>query len=171
MGVDLGGIGKGYALDRAAAVLRRGGIERALLDFGGETLSLGGWDVMVAHPERRLTPCARLAARDVAVSTSGQSETGIEAGGRRHGHVLDPATGAPIPTRASVTVVAASATEADALSTALLVMGRARAAEFATRHPELGVLWLEPGNRRVRAWKWNLSTAAALPGTTMEWMN
>jgi len=59
----------------------------------------------------------------------------------------------------------------DALSTALLVMGRERALEFARAHPELGVLWLEPGTEGVRAWSSNLPTAAAATGVAVQWMS
>ena len=170
MSVDLGGIGKGLALDRAADRLRENGVERGLLNFGGETLALGaGWDVAVADPSARLTPAVRLRVSSGAVSTSGQSERGIVVEGRRYGHILDPRTGRPVEAAGSVTVVARSATRADALSTALFVMGRERAGEFAARHPELGVLWLEPQGATVRAWKWNLPRCAA--ERTIAWMN
>ncbi len=174
MGLDLGGIGKGYALDRAAAQLGERGARRALVNFGGEVLARSdgpAWTVTVAHPNDRLRPVVALEIANSAVSTSGQSERGVEVRGRRYGHILEPSTGRPLERAASVTVVAASATRADALSTALLVMGRERAAEFATRNPELGVLWLEPAGDAVPAWKWNLPSAAALPGAAVRWMN
>ena len=170
MAVDLGGIGKGYALDRAAAILREAGVERALLNFGGEVLAIGAWPVSIAGPRDRLEPIVEIEVRGAAVSTSAQSERGFIAGGRRYGHVLDPRSGAPVDTRASVTAIAASGTRADAISTALLVMGRERAAEWCRRHPDVGALWLEPAaRRRVRAWAWNVS-GAATPGATVEWM-
>ena len=170
MSVDLGGIGKGLALDRAADRLRENGVDRGLLNFGGETLALGAdWDVAVADPSARLTPAVRLRVSAGAVSTSGQSERGVVVRGRRYGHIVDPRDGRPVERAGSVTVVAPSATRADALSTALLVMGRERAGEFAARHPEVGVLWLEPKGATMRAWKWNLPRCAA--ERTIEWMN
>lgn len=172
MGVDLGGIGKGYALDRAAAVLERQGATSALLNFGGELLALGaGETVTIADPAQRLTPVVELPVANAAVSTSGQSERGFTAGGMRYGHILDPRTGRPSPATASVTVVGASGTRADALSTALLVMGRDAAAAFARDHPDVGVLWLDPGPNGVRAWRWNLSGARAVPGAPVRWMD
>ena len=174
MGLDLGGIAKGYALDRAEEVLRARGISRALLDFGGQLLAFSNrepWRVSVAHPADRLQPAVRLALSNAAVSTSSQSERQIEVDGVRYGHILDPHTGRPLRTDASATVVAASGTRADALSTALLVMGRERALEFARAHPELGVLWLEPGPEGVKAWSSNLPTAAAAPGAAVQWMS
>ena len=174
MGVDLGGIGKGFALDRAARLLAAAGVERALLDLGGEALALSPrgrpWRLAVAHPLDRLRPAARIAIARGAVSTSGQAERGVTVRGRRYGHILDPSSGRPLATRATVTVVAPSATRADGLSTALLVMGRESAFALARRHPEVGVLWIEPDHGLLRAWKWNLS-ATAEPGVAIRWMN
>jgi thiamine biosynthesis lipoprotein ApbE len=65
--------------------------------------------------------------------------------------------------------MAGSASRADAVAAALLVMGREGAAEFAARHPELGVLWLEPDQDVVRGWTWNLPAARAAAGVTVEW--
>lgn len=176
MGLDLGGIGKGFALDRAAAELRARGVRNALLNFGGELLAMGspaaseeGWEVTVAHPDDRLRPVVRLEVLEAAVSTSAQSERGFTRRGRRYGHVLDPRTGLPLAGRGSVTVVAPSATRADALSTAFLVLGRERSAEWWRRHPSVGVLWLEPDGAGVRAWAWNLPSAVALPGARVIW--
>jgi thiamine biosynthesis lipoprotein len=172
MGVDLGGIAKGLALDRAGVVLRATGVPRALLNLGGEILALGrDWDVSLAHPAARLEPAVRIKVSDSAVSTSGQSEHGFVVAGKRYGHILDPRTGEPVASNASVTVVAASATRADAISTALFVMGRERAAEFAAAHTEIGVVWLEPAGQGVRVWKWNLESVAAARGAHLEGMN
>jgi thiamine biosynthesis lipoprotein len=172
MAIDLGGIGKGFALDRAAATLTGLGASRALVNLGGEVMAVGrSHTVTVAHPAARLAPVVELEVGDACVSTSGQSERGFTAGGVRHGHVLDPGTGRPAATAASVTVVCRSATRADALATALLVMGRERAADFARGRPEVGVLWLEPAGAAARAWNWNLPTARAAPGAEVQWMD
>lgn len=158
--LDLGGIGKGFALDRAAERLRAAGAEAALLNFGGELLACGrregNWPIAIAHPARRMRPVVTLEVQRGAVSTSAQSERGFTLRGHRYGHVLDPRTGLPVESRASVTVVAASATRADAVSTALLVGGRDFAQLWARRHPEDGVLWLEPAGSAVRMWSWNV---------------
>ena len=66
--------------------------------------------------------------------------------------------------------MAASGTRADALSTGLLVMGRERAQKFAELHPEIGVLWLEPANNGVQAWKWHFPAGATLE-SGVRWMN
>lgn len=170
--LDLGGIGKGVALERATAVLRERGVSAARLDFGGEIRSFGeSRRVAVAHPADRLAPAVSLVPGDAAVSTSGQAERGVTVNRRWHGHVLDPRTGAPVPTRASVTVVAPDAIQSDGLDTGLLVMGREAAGRFAMANPSIGVLWLEPHADVVRAWAWNLPSAATAPGARVEWMH
>ncbi len=175
MALDLGGIGKGFALDRAAQLLRAAGVENCHLNFGGEVSSSGASDelphtVEIADPGRRMQAVVVLPVYNQAVSTSGSSERGFRAGGRRYSHVLDPRTGRPVESPASVTVVCAGATRADALSTGLLVMGREGAREFSWAHADVGVLWLEPGPRGVRVWSWNVNAVASVPGARLEWV-
>jgi thiamine biosynthesis lipoprotein len=167
--LDLGGIGKGFALDRAVDVLRARGLTRAALDAGGQWLVFGAesCSLWVAHPADRDRPAVHVAIRDGSLSTSAQSERFVRAGGRRIGHVLDPRTGQPLATRASVTVWASSGTRADALSTALLVMGHDGARAFAAAHPDVGVLWLEPQGRRVVAHAWNLEVLGLAPEVSL----
>ena len=166
--LDLGGIAKGFALDRAAGVLGSRGLRYAALDAGGQRLVLGsGTTVWVAMPAQRDVPAASMVLADASLSTSAQSERFVSAGGRRYGHVLDPRTGRSVSSGASVSVRAASATRADALSTALLVLGRSRAQAFAATHPDIGVLWLEPAHGRVLAQAWNLSIAETAPGVAL----
>jgi FAD:protein FMN transferase len=163
--LDLGGIAKGFALDRAAEVLAARGIASGSLDAGGQRLLIGveSCSVWVAHPERRDVACVALVLGAGSLATSAQSERAVGRGPYRIGHVLDPRTGRPVATRASVSVFARSATAADAYSTALLVMGRDRARAFATAHRELAVLWLEPRGDHVVAEAWNLEVAAVAP--------
>jgi thiamine biosynthesis lipoprotein len=137
--LDLGGYGKGVALDAAAAVLRAHGIGAALLNFGGQVLALGappgeqGWIVDLADPAARDRPVAALTLRDASIATSSNAERGFVARGRRFGHVLDPRSGRPVRWRAAASVVAPTAAAADALSTALLVAGCKRADELVPR--------------------------------------
>lgn len=159
--LDLGGIGKGFALDRAAAVLASHGLTQGVLDAGGQRLALADTaTVWLADPRDRDRPAVavRLASRSLA--TSVQRERGRVVRGRRIGHILDPRTGEPVPSEAAVSVAAASGTRADAHSTALLVMGREAAHAYARAHPELGVLWLEPRGRGLVAHAWNLTVVA-----------
>jgi thiamine biosynthesis lipoprotein len=114
--------------------LRRHSVRDAILNFGGQVVVLGDTTIIVgvAHPRHRLQPIAHLQVREVAVSTTSQSERFVEVGGKRYGHVLDPRTGRPVDGWGSVTVVHPDPMLADVLSTALFVMG-----------PEEGLRWLE----------------------------
>lgn len=116
--LDLGGIGKGYALDAAARALRREGVDSAMLNFGGQILVLG------RPPEGGAWPVElsglRLLLRRGSLSVSSQRE--------RPGHIVDPRTGGAVPRSDEVAVVAGTALEADGWSTALFVDPGARAA-------------------------------------------
>jgi len=172
MGLDFGGIGKGYALDRAADLLRARGVRRAQLNFGGELLGFTDgepFEIRIADPADRLRPALRLELRAGAVSTSGQGERHVTVGGHRYGHILDPRSGLPLETHATATVVAASATLADGLSTALLVMGRQRARAFAAANPAIGAVWLERRGAEISAWRWNLPALTAESGLHVAW--
>jgi FAD:protein FMN transferase len=128
--LDLGGIGVGYGLDRMAAVLRGRGIERAFLDVSGDCLALGappgeaGWRVDIADPRRPGDIIASTHLRDMALATSSNSVSVVQYGRAVRGHVINPETGWPADALTQVSVVARTGTEADALSTAMLVSGK-----------------------------------------------
>lgn len=137
--LNLGAIGKGYALDRVADLLRRRQVTRALLSAGRSSLlAIGGsgrgWAIDIVSP-RRPQPIARVWLRDAALATSGAGEQFVIADGRRFGHVLDPRSGRPAEGWLSASVIGPSAAEADALSTAFLVGGPQLAHDYCDRHP------------------------------------
>lgn len=111
MRLDFGGIGKGWALDKAGAVLRKAGVERALINFGGQVLTLGSWPVSIPG---RAEP---LVLTDASISVSGDTE--------RPDHILSPFDGRPVRRFGSVAAVLPRAADADAWSTALFVLGKA----------------------------------------------
>jgi FAD:protein FMN transferase len=125
--LDLGGIGVGYGLDRAGAVLRAAGIRRAFLDVSGDCLAVGappgqaGWRVGVADPDRPGAVVAETRIRDAALATSSNLVSVVRYGRAIRGHVMDPARGWPAARCRQATVVARTGIEADALSTATLV--------------------------------------------------
>jgi thiamine biosynthesis lipoprotein len=127
--LDLGGIGVGYGLDRATAVLRRFGVRRAYLDVSGDAYALGappgerGWEVGIADPKRAGHAVATTRIRNQAIATSSNQVSVIRYGCAVRGHVMDCATGWPVGGDRQVTVVARTGVEADALSTAMLVSG------------------------------------------------
>lgn len=135
---NLGAIAKGTAVDDAIAAARRAGLPNVLINAGGNLGAHGQhgerpWRIAIRHPrpgpDQRLL--ATLEPRNEAVITSGDYERYFQADGERFHHILDPATGRPARGLQSVTVVAASAAEADAASTALFVAGPDRWRELA----------------------------------------
>jgi thiamine biosynthesis lipoprotein len=130
MELDLGGIAKGYAVDRVVALLRERGVASALVSAGGSTLyALGappgtaGWNVSVADPVDGTRTATRLTLRDRALSMSGSSEKVFEKDGRRYSHVMDPRTGRPVSGVLAVAVVTDTGTRGDALDNSFFVAG------------------------------------------------
>lgn len=173
MGLDLDGIARGYALDRAAASLREHGIARALLSLGDQSIALSNrepWQVAIRLPSDAPAPGFRVALTNGALATVATSDRGGAAAGVRRDVVLDPRTGMPLRGEASISVVTRSGSRAGAIAEALLVMGRERAAAFVAGHGGIGGLWLEPTSDGVRAWAWSLPAVAAEPGINVVWM-
>lgn len=135
--IDLGGIAKGYAADRAIEILREYGIERAVISLGGNVYVLGQrdranpWKVGIQDPDDKTKTHGTLAVSDCSIVTSGDYERYFEQDGVRYHHIFDPSTGLPGNTGVrSVTVVCKSSTKADAYSTALFLMGPEQGMEF-----------------------------------------
>jgi len=149
--INLGSIGKGYALDRAAELLRVSFALPAALLHGGHSsvYAMGtepgdsrGWTIGIQHPsdpERRL---GVIRLRDRALGTSSATFQHLEHRGRKLGHLLDPRSGWPAENLAQATVVAPTAALADALATAFFILGVDGARAYCTRHPEIGAVLL-----------------------------
>ena len=147
--VDLGGIGKGFSAARAVDAMRTAWPDQrgAFADLGGDFAFAGlppdgdAWRVAVADPRRPDSLLATLALRGGGVATSGRDRRRFGPGRTLH-HLIDPATGTPAEHGPlAVTVVAADATEAEALGTVLAISGLAEAREFA-RRPGVSALWI-----------------------------
>jgi len=124
--IDLGGIGKGFALDEAVRAIEAAGVSRCLVDLGGD-LAAGApppgrpaW--RIARPGADGGSALVIPLVRMAVATSGDTEQHVEIDGIRYSHIVDPATGLGVTTRARVTVVAPSGAAADALASALSVL-------------------------------------------------
>ena len=146
---DLGGIAKGYAADQALLILEKNGITSALLDFGGNIQTLGRkpdgslWRVGIKNPWTGGAACA-LSLESKAVVTSGGYERFFEdESGNRYIHIFDPSTGRPCDGELeSVTIISSSGKYADALSTALFVMGKDSAIEWWKNNPDFDFILL-----------------------------
>jgi FAD:protein FMN transferase len=153
--INLGSIGKGYAIDRAVEVIAAHWWPTSALIHGGRSslYALGSppgrfggrWEVALRNPSRPESPLGIFRLRNRGMGTSGDAFQRFEAGGRVYGHILDPRTGAPASGPASVTVLAPTAAAADALSTAFYLLGPDVAAAFIADHPEVGAVFVEEG--------------------------
>ncbi|HTK82381.1 MAG TPA: FAD:protein FMN transferase [Bacteroidota bacterium] len=127
--LDLGGIAVGFAIDRAITILKEHGIESALVNHSGDIYALGAppdeeaWEVGIVDPMEPENIITSVTIRDQALSTSGNYENSIEADGGSIGHILDPASGRTASKILSSTVIAPTASGADALSTGMFVLG------------------------------------------------
>ena len=155
MELNLGGIGKGYALDRCAEVLQQNGTTDFLIHAGkSSVLAHGqrtspertepGWSVGLRHPLRPDVRLLEIHLVDRALGTSGSATQSIRFRGRRFGHIIDPRTGRPAEGVLSATVIGPRAATVDALSTAFYVMGPRGALKYCSDHPELATVLVCP---------------------------
>jgi thiamine biosynthesis lipoprotein len=126
--IDLGGIAKGYAVDRSIELLQHKGIEHALISAGGDSRLLGDhrgrpWHIGIQAPRDNERMAAMLPLADTAISTSGDYERFFERDGTRYHHIISPKTGHSADTLQSVTIIGPNATRTDALSTSVFVLG------------------------------------------------
>jgi len=153
MKIGLGGIAKGYALVRSGAALREAGVRSGLVSAGGQVLAMGDkagrpWRVGIRDPRGAADePFVVLHVRDTSVSTSGDYERFFVKDGVRYHHILDPRTGRPARGLRSATVVTADPTRADALSTALMVMGKDKGLALIGRLPDVEALVVDDAGR------------------------
>ena len=152
--INLGSIGKGYALDRVGQRLRRScGVKTALLHGGHSSVyAMGrgpvgarGWAVGIRHPWKPDCRIALVWLHDRALGTSAATFQHLEYNGRKLGHILDPRRGWPAEGLALASVIAPTAAEADALATAFYVLGVDEARAYCETHPGIGALLLPQG--------------------------
>jgi len=141
--IDLGGLAVGWAVDRAVAILQESGVEEALVDAGGDIRVFGKrrWRIGIQNP-RGEGVVRILQLKDEAVATSGDYERFFFDGGRRYCHVINPKTGYPADGFGAVTVVASTALEADAYSTAVFALGLEEGGEWAEKRGLRAVLFV-----------------------------
>jgi thiamine biosynthesis lipoprotein len=151
--IDLGGIGKGYAVDQMAALLRDWGIEDALLHAGESTaLAIGSWPVAIRDPQDQTSILGQFPLRDRALSGSGVSLHGP--------HILDPRTGRPATGKLATWAAAPTAALSDALATAFMVMSPREVEAYCTRHRDVSALLLVGDCARREMVRLNLNDLA-----------
>lgn len=138
--IDLGGIAKGYTVEQSIQLLKKMGIRHALVSAGGDTRLLGDkagrpWLVAIKHPRAEDKQVAQLPLVDQAISTSGDYERYFIEDGKRYHHILDPKTGQSPTELMSVSVIGPDATQTDALSTSLFVLGLERGMQLIEQIP------------------------------------
>ncbi|MDA8620662.1 FAD:protein FMN transferase [Planctomycetota bacterium] len=140
--VVLGGIAKGYGVDRAMAAMMAEGIENGLVNAGGDLKALGrngdaAWTIAIKHPRDRERAIAAVPVSNVCLVTSGDYERFFEVDGKRYHHILDPRTGRPATGCMSATVMAPDAAVADAVATAVCVLGPNLGLKLVARLPRV----------------------------------
>jgi FAD:protein FMN transferase len=158
--IDLGGIAKGYAVDRVVTLLQQHGITSALVSAGGSTVyGLGhppdqaSWDVKIQDPLNPAEVAFTVGLEDRALSMAGRSAKTFEVNGVVYSHIMDPRTGRPVQGVVSVAVTSLTGTDGDALDDALFVMGVARSRAYLRHFPSSSAwFWMtsESGARLVR---------------------
>jgi thiamine biosynthesis lipoprotein len=149
--LDLGGIAKGYAVDRAVELFKRRHITAALISAGGSTIyALGappgrdGWEVTIQDPIDARKIALTVQLKDRAVSVAGGSEKSFESGGVTYSHIMDPRTGGPAQGVLSVVVLASTATAGDALDDAFFVLRPERSQGYVNRLRATEVFFFMP---------------------------
>lgn len=147
--LDLGGIAKGYALDEALKAAAVHGVKRMMIDAGGDVIlgdpppGKNSWIVAVMPHNADTSAPSFLAVANCAVATSGDLSQHVEIEGKRYSHIVDPSTGIGLTTRCAVSILAPSAVRADALASAVSVMGSDRGVAFIRSLPDTEALILQ----------------------------
>ena len=146
MSINLGGIAKGYALDRAADAVRELGVKTGWIEIGGNILALpkksggGKYAAGIRNPFHKDDLLGKTALSDAAISTSGNYERYVVIDGKQYTHIIDPATGLPVSGMDSVTVIAPTGIASDAISTSIFIAGPDAVAAWTKKFPGLRVL-------------------------------
>src|SRR5579862_6193180 len=152
MRIDLGGIGKGYAVDRGIAILKERGIAHAVVTAGGDSRIIGDrmgrpWLVGIRNPDDKNKVVTRIPLTDSAMSTSGDYERYFDENGIRYHHIIDPRKGHSASKVRSATILAPTATQTDGMSKTAFVLGPEKALEIINRMPEYDAIFVTPDGR------------------------
>ena len=153
MRIGFGGIGKGYAAEKAKNTLQQMGIESGIVNAAGDLtawgLQPGGrpWTIGIADPDTRHHPFSSLNITNMAVATSGNYEKYAVINGKRYSHTIDPKTGLPVSGIKSVTIIAPNAELADAFATPVMVMGIKAGMHLINQLPNISCIIIDDDNK------------------------
>jgi FAD:protein FMN transferase len=154
--LDLGGIGKGYAIDQAVEILRSNAVTSALVSSGMSSIyALGAppqeraWTISLRDPSDAEKVADVILLKNCSLSTSGNYVNFFKLNGRTYSHIMDPVGGRPVEQMLSASVLALKTTDSEALSTAFYVMGPERGRQYLAEHPNLTVLHYQPEGSTV----------------------
>jgi len=152
MRIDLGGIGKGYAVDKGIELLQKRGIQHAVVTAGGDTRIIGDrmgrdWLVAIRHPDDPTKVVTRIPLSNAAMSTSGDYERYFDENGVRYHHIIDPKTGHSARKVRSATIIGPTATQTDGMSKTAFVLGPEKALEIINRMPEYDAVFVGPDGK------------------------
>jgi FAD:protein FMN transferase len=152
MRIDLGGIAKGYSVDKGIEILQKQGITRAMVNAGGDTRIIGDrfgkpWVVGVRDPDHEGKVFLRLPLTDTAFSTSGDYERYFDENGKRFHHIIDPKTGDSARKCRSVTIISGNATRTDALTKSVFIMGPEEGIAFIDTLPDVDAVAVAPDGK------------------------
>jgi FAD:protein FMN transferase len=153
MRIGFGGIGKGYAADKAKLLLQQNGVESGVVNAAGDLITWGtqpggkAWTVGIADPNSSHHPFSYLNISNMAVATSGNYEKYAIIGGKKYSHTIDPKTGYPVSGTKSVTIICASAELADALATPVTVMGIKVGLDLINQMKGIACIIIDDNNR------------------------
>jgi FAD:protein FMN transferase len=153
MRIGFGGIGKGYAADKAAAVLQGLGVHSGLVNASGDIKAWGtqangqAWTIGISHPDNPGNAFAYVNISDRAIATSGNYEKFAIINGKKYSHTINPKTGLPVTGIKSVTVVAPNAELADAMATPVTIMGVKAGLSMINQMPQLGCIIIDDSNK------------------------
>jgi FAD:protein FMN transferase len=163
MRIGFGGIGKGYAAERAKRILQQRGVESGVVNASGDLAAWGfqpngkPWTVGIASPDGMRHPFSSVEISGKAVATSGNYEKFVTIGGRKYSHTIDPRTGFPVHGIKTVTILCSNAELADALTTPVMVMGTSAGLNLINQLDQVGCIIIDDNNRLFKSANINLT--------------
>lgn len=153
MRIGFGGIGKGYAAEKAKALLQKEGVKSGIVNASGDLTTWGlqannkPWTIGIANPDNAHLPFSYINITDLAVATSGNYEKYVEINGKKYSHTINPKTGLPVTGIKSVTIICPNAEIADAMATPVTIMGVEAGINLVNQIHSLGCIIIDDNNR------------------------